>query len=87
LKRLTFILLSILKVWSYFSFYFYAILGVFCITFGFRAYDPRVFLLQMSHLGIFTIIFFFGNVSDYEIFKILRRHREVLLVKIFKFWI
>jgi hypothetical protein len=40
------------------SFYSYTIFGVWFITFGFRAYDPRVFLLQMSHLGIFTIIFF-----------------------------
>jgi hypothetical protein len=56
---------------------FYAILVVWCITFGIRAYDPRVFLLQMSHLGIFAIIFF-GEVSDYEIFRILRRHMKYL---------
>jgi hypothetical protein len=46
-----------------------------------RAYNPRVLLLQTSLLGIFTINFF-GDVSDCEIFRSLRRHSEVLVVKI-----
>jgi hypothetical protein len=34
------------------------ILRFWFITFGIRAYDPRVFLLQTSHLGIFAITLF-----------------------------
>jgi hypothetical protein len=37
---------------------YHDILSIYYIMFGIKAYNPRVWLLQMSHLGIFTLIFF-----------------------------
>jgi hypothetical protein len=48
----------------------------------YESINPRVLLLQASHLGIFDIIFFLWDVSNSEILRLLRKHIKVPLVKI-----
>ena len=58
-----------------------SIFGVGYTTFGIRALDSRVSLLQTGHRGIFTINFFY-EVSEAEIFRVWSWNPEEYCVKI-----
>jgi hypothetical protein len=48
----------------------------------YQSIDPRVFLLQASHLRIFTIIFFSRMIQNNETWRLFRIHIKVSVVKI-----
>ena len=62
----------------------YSIFGAGYTTFGIRALDSRVSLLQTGHRGIFAINFFY-EVSEAEIFRVRRKNLEETRVKISEF--